>query len=258
VAGQRSRAYAAERKQGKAAGRQGPQPIAVHDDVKRMLTEQVALAMGCRAMTYRAMVELELAPASPLVDFLTPLVKAFCTEAVMTCAQHAIQIHGGYGFLREYRVEQILRDARITLIYEGTNGIQAMTLAGRLLQVNGGQAAKAFEADIAQAVALAGGEGALALAFADWKKATQAVSGMAQIGGVADSYMRLSGLVAFGAAWARMEAAAHHAPKPGDIRAAAAYVRAALLPESQLLAQRCLNPAPLDMEFAQGLAASAD
>jgi alkylation response protein AidB-like acyl-CoA dehydrogenase len=232
VAGQRSRAYAAERKQGRApAG----DTIAAHGDVQRMLLTQLALTEGCRAMIYRAMVELELDERSKLVEFLTPVYKAFATDAGVEAAQLAIQIHGGYGYLREYRVEQILRDARITPIYEGTNGIQAMTLAGRLLRLESGAHRQAFEAFVQDAIDEVGDQ-ALAVAFADWQRAAGAVLEAADPGLIATSFLRLTGLLCLGVAWARLEAAAEQAPNPGRTRAVAAFVREWLLPETAHLA----------------------
>jgi len=240
-AAQRSRAYAAGRRQGKAPGHDGAAPITAHDDVRRMLMIQQALAVGTRAMTYRTLVELELFPDSPLVAFLTPVCKAFCTEASVAAAQAAIQIHGGYGYLREYRVEQILRDARITPIYEGTNGIQAMTVAGRLLGLDHGAAPRAFDAAMAEAAGLAAPAvgPALAEALGHWRAATTAVQGLASVGSVADAYLRLTGLVAFGAAWARLEAAAAHAPDPAGLSGLARFVAGWMLPEAAHLARLC-------------------
>ncbi|MGC2857465.1 acyl-CoA dehydrogenase family protein [Novispirillum sp. DQ9] len=234
VAAQRSLAYARERRQGKG------RTINRHADVRRMLLTQMAFALGLRAMTYRALVEVESAPASPLADFLTPVCKAFATESAMVAAQAAIQVHGGYGYLTEYRVEQILRDGRITLIYEGTNGIQAMTLAGRLLRHADGKGADAFAADVAEAVAL-GDDTALADALEAWRAATAVVRDNPAADSLADAYMRLTGLVAFGAAWARLAAAADHAPHPERIRTLAAFVRRTMLPQADLLRRLCIE-----------------
>ncbi|HSF47772.1 MAG TPA: acyl-CoA dehydrogenase family protein, partial [Burkholderiales bacterium] len=97
VAGQRSRAYAAERRQGRAEDGSGPVAINRHADVRRMLLTQIALTEGCRALLYRTEVELELQRNAALVDFLTPVCKAFVTDSAVEAAQLAIQIHGGYG-----------------------------------------------------------------------------------------------------------------------------------------------------------------
>lgn len=246
VAGQRSLAYAAQRRQGRGADNK-PAVIADHADVRRMLLTQMALTVGGRAMTARTLVDMELGEDLALVDFMTPVCKAFCTEAALEAANLAIQIHGGYGYLREYRVEQILRDARITPIYEGTNGIQAMTLAGRLLRINDGACAKAFVRHVQAAEALASGAGlaetaqALNRALADWSAAAETMSRQTEIGYGAAAFLRLSGLVAFAAAWTRLEAAADHAPQPERIRVVAKFVRRSLLTETATLAERCRN-----------------
>ena len=249
VALQRSLAYAAGRRQGRAPGHVGAAPITAHDDVRRMLMTQMALTLGCRAMTYRALVELELDDRSPLVDFLTPVAKAFCTDAAIAAAQAAIQVHGGYGYLTEYRVEQILRDARITQIYEGTNGIHAMTLAGRLLKLDGGRCRQAFAADVESA--LAGASGALSETLAEayglWTWASERVSQVAHVGTVADPYLRLTGLVAFGAAWARLQAARDFAPDPARIAHLADFAAKWMLPESVHWARLCQSVSDLGL-----------
>ncbi|HEY0274621.1 MAG TPA: acyl-CoA dehydrogenase family protein, partial [Paenirhodobacter sp.] len=101
-------AYAAGRKQGAAGAL-----LNTHADVRRMLDEAEALTLGGRALTHLALVELELGTRPDLVDFLTPLCKFTCTEAGVAAANLGIQVLGGYGYLREYRVEQVLRDARV-------------------------------------------------------------------------------------------------------------------------------------------------
>lgn len=240
VAGQRAREYAAGRLQGRDADGRGPVPIQRHCDVRRMLLTQIALTEGCRALLYRTAVELELGERPALLDFLTPLCKAFATDSAVEVAQLAIQIHGGYGYLREYRVEQILRDARITQIYEGTNGIQAVTLADRVLRSRGGVAAKAFREDIDAAIAVATAPTARALDEARdlWDEATTALMQRQAAGAAATSYLRLCALIAVGAVWARLEVAAEAAPAPQRTRKAAAFYRDWLLTECSLLAQR--------------------
>lgn len=252
VAGQRSRRYANERQQGR--DQEGPCALVRHVDVQRMLLEQIALADGCRALLYRTDVELELGQNLALVDFLTPVCKAFATDAAVQAAQLAIQIHGGYGYLTEYRVEQILRDARITPIYEGTNGIQALTLADRLLRQPGGAPVQAFKDDMASAIALATPPTAAALqaAFVHWQGACNALLQRASAGVAASAFMHLTGLVAVGAAWARLEQAADRSPNPPRTLAAAAFYRDWLLAECGHLAERVAH-AP---ELAPGIAAA--
>lgn len=129
-----ARAYAAERKQGRRADG-SPAVLSDHADVARMLDQQRFLTLGARAMCHLALVELERGTGPDLVEFLTPLCKIYGTEAGIRAADLGIQILGGYGYLSEYRVEQTYRDARITAIYEGTNGIHALALVTRLLKM---------------------------------------------------------------------------------------------------------------------------
>lgn len=247
VALQRSLAYANERRQGRAGKESGPDIIAKHGDVRRMLLAQMALAMGCRAMVLRTLVDLELGDKPALMELMTPVCKAFATEAAMEAADHAIQVHGGYGFLREYRVEQILRDGRITRIYEGTNGIQAATVAGRVIRLDNGKALAEFKAEVETAMGTASPafSAALGQALAAWDEAGAAMAARKDIGLTATSYLRLTGLVAFGAAWARLGAAAEHAANPARIRAVADFVRDWILPETRHLATLCKNSAEL-------------
>ncbi|KIL98522.1 Butyryl-CoA dehydrogenase [Paramagnetospirillum magnetotacticum MS-1] len=247
VALQRSLAYANERKQGRAGKDAGPDFIAKHGDVRRMLLTQMALAMGCRAMVMRTLVDLELGEKPALMELMTPVCKAFATEAAMEAADHAIQVHGGYGFLREYRVEQILRDGRITRIYEGTNGIQAATVAGRVIRLDNGRALAEFKAEVEDAMRLASPAfaGALDKALSAWMDAGTVMQSRKDIGLTATSYLRLTGLLAFGSAWARLEAKAEHAAHPARIRAVAEFVRDWMLPESRHLADLCKNASEL-------------
>jgi hypothetical protein len=175
---------------------------------------------------------------------MTPVCKAFSTDAAVEAANLAIQIHGGYGYCREYRVEQILRDARITPIYEGTNGIQAMTLTGRLLHLGGGAAAEAFAADIDDLAGRAKPAYGRALtdALNHWRRATDAVRALNDPGMVATSYLRLTGLLAFACGWSRLEAAAADSLHPARTRAVATFVREWMLPEVAALADRVVNP----------------
>lgn len=135
--------YAAERVQGRGADGQ-PVTLDHHADVRRMLDEADSLAIGGRAIAHLALVTMERGDNPDLVEFLTPLAKVFCTEAGMRAAELGMQVLGGYGYLREYRVEQTYRDARITAIYEGANGIHARMLATRLATTAPGDAFEAF------------------------------------------------------------------------------------------------------------------
>lgn len=244
-ASQRTRAYAETRRQGKQPGVSGPAPINAHEDVRRMLMTQMALAMGGRAMCYRVLADIEASRGGLLVDMMTSVCKYFCTEAAFTSAQMGIQAHGGYGFLHEYRLEQILRDSVVTRIYEGTNGIHAATLANRLIR-NEGMVAE-FRGAVEKAIAdirAAQGEAfakALAGVLDHWLRATEAVAKSANSGAIADAYMKLTGLTAFGMAWAQLEAAADDAPNPAKIHALAAFVRDFMLPETASHFNLCVS-----------------
>ena len=123
-------AYAAQRVQGRKPDGSAA-VLTDHPDVRRMLDEMQARTHLARALAHSAVVALERAEASALVDALTPVLKYSCTEAASRVADMGIQVLGGYGYLKEYGIEQIARDARITRIYEGASGIHALTLAGR-------------------------------------------------------------------------------------------------------------------------------
>jgi hypothetical protein len=126
-------------------------PIIQHPDVRRMLLKQKSITEGIRALAflcYYAMDrefnaglennEQEKEYWHGMIEMLTPMVKSYCTERGMEVCGEAVQTYGGYGYCREYPVEQMMRDQKINLIYEGTNGIQAMDLLGRKLGMKKG------------------------------------------------------------------------------------------------------------------------
>ncbi|WP_170334780.1 acyl-CoA dehydrogenase family protein [Ruegeria arenilitoris] len=238
VAFQRARTHAAARRQGTAT--EGTALITEHGDVQRMLLDIYAQAMGCRAMVYRTFVDMDLGTDQGLLDILTPTCKAFATDAVNMAASQAVQIHGGYGFCKEYRVEQIMRDARIMAIYEGTNGVLATGIARRAIRAKEGAAAQAF----AELVSDGPTSMELADAIEAWSAATREMQTRSDIGPSVADYTRLTGLVYFGRVWADMEAVAAQAPEPDLLGAAAGHVRTRILPEAALLQQRILNPQP--------------
>ena len=153
-------AYAKERIQGSdLAGRKpGYVPIIDHPDVRRMLLWMKATVDGMRSMIYTGAFWSELALELPqgeeknhyqaLVDFLTPIIKAYCSDLGFKVCETAIQCLGGYGFCREYPLEQYLRDSKIMSLYEGTNGIQSIDLLGRKMRLNGGALFKSYLAEI--------------------------------------------------------------------------------------------------------------
>ncbi|MGH8035986.1 MAG: acyl-CoA dehydrogenase family protein, partial [Lysobacterales bacterium] len=195
--------FAARRVQGRHPGTALPVSIEAHGDVRRMLQEQETLTVSGRALCYLVLVMLDEGQNPELMDFLTPVCKFYCSAAGIRAANLGIQVLGGYGYLREYSVEQVLRDARITALYEGTNGIQATTLAGRLLRQRGGSAAAAFEFWIDGIIAGSTGPGALALAEVKrlWVAARNRVQASDDPGTHAHAFMQLTASLACLAAW---------------------------------------------------------
>jgi 3-(methylthio)propanoyl-CoA dehydrogenase len=152
--------YAQERRQGRAPGAPaGEQSFIIeHPDVRRMLMTMKSLIDAMRAIIYVCAGAIDLAERHPdesvrtsnreLVDLLIPVAKAWSTDMGIEVTSLAIQIYGGMGFIEESGVPQHYRDARITAIYEGTNGIQAMDLVGRKLPMRGGAAVADYLARI--------------------------------------------------------------------------------------------------------------
>jgi alkylation response protein AidB-like acyl-CoA dehydrogenase len=232
VAYQNAVAYAKERRQGRAlvADARDPDakadPIIVHPDVRRMLMEMKAFNEAARAfvlwgalqvdISRKAQTEEEREAASDLLGLLTPVIKGYLTDKGFEAAVNAQQIYGGHGYIREWGMEQFVRDARIAQIYEGTNGIQALDLVGRKLGANGGRAVQAFFRQVGEEVAAAKQEeglasfaGALEKATGDLQSATMWLmqNGMANpnnAGAAAYPYMTLMGIVGLGLMWLRM------------------------------------------------------
>jgi acyl-CoA dehydrogenase len=149
---QQALAYAQDRRQGRAVGKKGDgaDAIFVHPDVKRMLMRMRAQTAAARTICYATAVALDVsmrardakvrADAAARAALLTPMAKAYSTDIGNEVAYLGVQIHGGMGFIEETGAAQHYRDARITAIYEGTNGIQAIDLVTRKLAANGGAA----------------------------------------------------------------------------------------------------------------------
>ena len=187
---QQAYGYACERRQGSLPGR-GVVAIIEHPDVRRMYLTMEALTQAGRALTLVAMHHFDMAGHSDdegarerhqqRVDLLTPLVKGWCTELVNEVTSLAVQIHGGAGYIEETGVAQYYRDARITAIYEGTNGIQAMDLAGRKILSNQGRYFRDLESELhaivddVRGAGLAFIAGGLDLALADCRAAVDAL-----------------------------------------------------------------------------------
>jgi alkylation response protein AidB-like acyl-CoA dehydrogenase len=158
---QQALAYAQERKQGKALGKKGDgsDAIIVHPDVKRMLMQMRSMTAAARSICYATAVALDVSvrakdakvrtEAAARGALLTPIAKAFSTDIGNEVAYLGVQIHGGMGFIEETGAAQHYRDARITTIYEGTNGIQSIDLVTRKLGANGGASVWALTEELA-------------------------------------------------------------------------------------------------------------
>jgi alkylation response protein AidB-like acyl-CoA dehydrogenase len=248
VAYQNAVAYAKDRRQGRALvpeqREEGAKAdsIIVHPDVRRMLMEMKAFNEASRALVLwgalqvdisrRAQTEEEREAASDLLGLLTPVIKGYMTDQGFKVAVDAQQIHGGHGYIREWGMEQFVRDARIAQIYEGTNGIQALDLVGRKLGANGGRAIQAFFKMLADEIADAkAGEGeaaevaaALEKGVGDLQTATMWLmqNGLANpnhAGAAAYPYMTLTGIVCLGLMWLRMARASKAALANGGDKA---------------------------------------
>lgn len=209
-----ARAYAAERVQGKNPENELV-TIDQHPDVKRMITEMEAMTMGTRCMVHIAMVEIEKGENPDLVEFLTPICKSFCSDHGVRCADTAIQVLGGYGYMREYRAEQNMRDARICKIYEGANGIHSITLATRLLTWKNGAAADAFAAFVAKE---ATNSSHLRRLHSLWTEARFHVLESENPKELANEFFELTASVYYQAAWNRLRSAADQHSDPDRIR----------------------------------------
>jgi hypothetical protein len=172
--------------------------------------------------------------AGDFVALLTPVVKALFTDLGFESTNLALQVHGGHGYIVENGMEQLLRDARIAMIYEGTNGVQALDLVGRKLPANMGRSLRRFFHPVAQFIAAHERElqiGPLVQAFAASFGALQVATALVirtgsvdpeEAGAAATDYLRMFGLVALGFMWVRMAKIAVDAV-PGNEQDAAFY-----------------------------------
>lgn len=204
-----ARVYAGERVQGRKADG-APAVLADHADVARMIDAMDALALGSRGIAHLAFVAMERGDARDLVEFLTPLAKVHCTESGLRAAELGVQVLGGYGYLSEYRVEQCYRDARITLIYEGANGIHERALVTRLL---GGAPGAAFEAFVA-------GEG---VDLEVWREAKNLVLAAEDPSALAHDFAYLTLEVLLQVIWKRVLAAADRHPDAARLQRVAGW-----------------------------------
>ena len=135
-------------------------PIIQHPDVRRNLMIMKAYAEGTRALIARAALYADFAHyngderSENLLEMMTPIVKAYSTDKGFKVAELAVQVFGGYGYTRDYPVEQYLREVKIASIYEGTNGIQALDLVGRKMRMKGGAVFMEYVQDLARFIGL--------------------------------------------------------------------------------------------------------
>jgi hypothetical protein len=255
--------YSRERLQGRAP--RGPaypdrpaDPIVVHPDVRRMLLTCRALVEGGRMLACHAGTLVDIAAHAPdageradaeaLLGFLTPIVKACLTEWGVECTYHALQCFGGHGYIVEHGMEQLARDARITTLYEGTTGIQALDLTGRKLLQQEGAGLRVFLGMVEAFCRRHDGDPALAEFTAplrdkanEWQQLSQAIAARAtadpeEIGAAAFDYLFYCGYVALAYWWARSVAAAEASARSPAFkdgrRATALFYYARILPRT--------------------------
>ena len=241
VAYQNAAAYAKDRLQGRSlSGVKFPDkpadPIIVHPDVRRMLMSIRAVTEAGRALVVWTGLRHDIAlrskdaaareAAEDHMGLITPIVKALNSDFGFENAVMAQQIYGGHGYIAENGMEQFVRDARISQIYEGANGIQALDLAGRKLAMNDGRAVKAFFAEVDGYLKKQSDQDGMASyakpvreALSHLQQATMWIAKHAaenrdEIGAASYDYLRLFGLTAYGYMWCRMVEAAQRA-RPG-------------------------------------------
>ncbi len=231
VSYQNAVAYAKDRLQMRALGgakfpEKPADPIIVHPDIRRMLLASRSVVEGARALSYWVGMALDVSErsedksqaeaAEDLVALMTPIIKAYQTDMGFEIANHAIQVHGGAGYIAEYGVEQYARDARIAMIYEGTNGIQALDLVGRKLALNMGRSLRRFFHPVSEYIEANQGNEALtefvfplAKAFAKLQQSTATIAQKGlkdpnEAGAASVDYLRQFALVALAYMWIQM------------------------------------------------------
>ncbi|MDY7219831.1 acyl-CoA dehydrogenase C-terminal domain-containing protein [Denitrificimonas sp. JX-1] len=229
-------------------------PIIVHPDVRRMLLTMKAFNEGGRAFSSYVAMQLDIAKYSDdiemqkrgaeLVALLTPIAKAFLTDVGLESTIHGQQVFGGHGYVREWGQEQLIRDCRITQIYEGTNGIQSLDLAGRKVVANGGVFYRHFSDEVKAFIATADNKLSeftepLKTAIVNLDDLTawlleQAQTNPNEIGAASVEYLHVFGYTAYAYMWAMMAAAAQDKEKEDDFYASklgtARFFFARLLP----------------------------
>ncbi len=235
VAYQNAAAYAKDRLAGRAlSGAKFPQqpadPIIVHPDVRRMLMTIRAFNEAARALVLWTALKSDVAhrsedakerqAADDRLGLMTPVIKGVLTDQGFANTVLAQQVFGGHGYIAEHGMEQFVRDARIAMLYEGANGIQALDLVGRKLPKDGGRALQAFFAEVSAYIKERGGDAGMApfvtplsQALGDLQQATMwflqnAVGNPDNAGAGATDYMHLFGLVVLGYMWCLIAEAA--------------------------------------------------
>ncbi len=256
--------YAKDRIQSRApTGTVAPEkqadPIIVHPDVRRMLLTMKALNEGGRAFSSYVAMQLDIAKyseeadarkrAEELVALLTPIAKAFLTDVGLESTIHGQQVFGGHGYIREWGQEQLIRDCRITQIYEGTNGIQSLDLAGRKIVGNDGAFYQHFSDEVKTFVSSADSSLAeftapLTAAIENLDDLTawlvaEAKNNPNEIGAASVEYLHVFGYTAYAYMWALMAQAAYGKEQDDDFYASkmgtARFFFARLLPRIQSL-----------------------
>jgi alkylation response protein AidB-like acyl-CoA dehydrogenase len=285
VAYQNAAAYAKDRLQmralsGPKAPGQPADPIIVHPDVRKMLLTARAYAEGGRAFAVWAALladkelssasEDERAEAADLLALATPIVKAFLTDNAWIATSHCLQVFGGHGYIREWGMEQFVRDARINMIYEGTNTIQSLDLLGRKVLADNGMRLKKFDRMVRELIEEEGVNEAMQefinpLAdLGDKVGKLTAELGMKafqnadEVGAAAVDYLRVCGHLVFAYLWARMARVALAKVDSGDpfYRAKLATARfyfAKLLPETASLIRTSRSGAKPLMDMDEAL-----
>jgi alkylation response protein AidB-like acyl-CoA dehydrogenase len=231
VAYQNAKDYALDRIQGRSL--KGPQtpdrpadPIIVHADVRKMLLTARAYAEAGRAFGYWIAVQADLhishpdeqvrSDAGDMMSLMTPVIKAFMTDTGFTCASDCLQVFGGHGYIKEWGMEQYVRDARINMIYEGTNTIQSLDLLGRKVLMDNGAKLKKFGKMVQEFVQTHGTNDAysefinpLAELGEKVTKLTTEIGMKAftdpnEVGAAAVSYLRIIGHLVYSYWWAKM------------------------------------------------------
>jgi len=234
-------------------------PIIVHPDIRRMLLTSKALGEGSRLLAYHAATlvdimertsdDAERKQADDLLSFLTPIVKACLTEWSVECTYNSLQCFGGHGYVAEWGMEQLSRDARITTIYEGTTQIQALDLLGRKVMQQQGAGLKQFFGMVQQLCeenisnpALAEFIGPLAMLAKEYADTTMAIGKRAaanpdEIGAASVDYLFYSGYVALAYWWTKSVAVAEAGAYPEGFKAAkretARFYFARILPRTR-------------------------